>query len=32
MRIDILDKLAKKGDVFTINDIANEFNIQGNVL
>ncbi len=32
MRIDILDKLAKKGDVFTINDIANEFNIQRNVL
>ena len=32
MRIDILDKLAKKGDVFTINDIANELNIQRNVL
>ena len=32
MRIDILDKLAKKGDVFTVKDIANEFNIQRNVL
>jgi predicted transcriptional regulator of viral defense system len=32
MRINIIDKLAKKGNVFTINDIVNEFNIQRNVL
>ena len=32
MRIDILDKLAEKGDVFTINDIVDEFDIQRNVL